>query len=240
MFNMPFPGGHAGRSRARVELVRCSNPYQIIPCGPHARADVGILPILWFSQCSLSRGGRGPPISRGRPGPSEPAMRGGACPSEPCLLGRTLPRGFRLAARSLPFGVHIAGRSLPHGVHLMGRTLPLRVQFVGRTVPHGVHLLGRSLPLRVNLASSESTTWDGHGPIGVTKRSACAATPALGLTTAVIPAPCHGRRGAEGVNIFLSRALPSSSGSTLVSAFLPRAHAGSCVVGGRAGVGGAL
>ena len=46
VFNSPVPGGHAGRSRARVELVRCMNPYQITPCGPHAREDVGIRPIL--------------------------------------------------------------------------------------------------------------------------------------------------------------------------------------------------
>ena len=42
------------------------------------------------------------------------------------------------------------------------------------------------------------------------------------------------------MHIFLSRALPSSAGSTLVSAFLPRAHTVSYVVGGRVGVGGAL
>ena len=42
------------------------------------------------------------------------------------------------------------------------------------------------------------------------------------------------------MRIFLSRALPSSAGSTLVSAFLPRAHTVSYVAGGRVGVGGAL
>ena len=30
-------------ARAHVELVSCTNQYQIIPCGPHARADVGLL-----------------------------------------------------------------------------------------------------------------------------------------------------------------------------------------------------
>ena len=37
-FNIPVPGSHAGRSRAHVELVRCTNPYQIKQCGPRARA----------------------------------------------------------------------------------------------------------------------------------------------------------------------------------------------------------
>ena len=46
VFNSPVPGGHAGRSRARVELVRCMKPHQTIPSGPHARADVGFLTIL--------------------------------------------------------------------------------------------------------------------------------------------------------------------------------------------------
>ena len=51
-FNIPVPGGHAGRSRARahVELVSCTNQYQIIPCGPHARADVGLLQKVVCSQ----------------------------------------------------------------------------------------------------------------------------------------------------------------------------------------------
>ena len=42
--NLPVPGGHAGRSRAHVEVIRCTNPYHLIPCRPHARAHVGILP----------------------------------------------------------------------------------------------------------------------------------------------------------------------------------------------------
>ena len=49
MFNIPGQGGHAGRSRAHVGLIRCTNPYQIKPCGPHARACVGILPKTSFS-----------------------------------------------------------------------------------------------------------------------------------------------------------------------------------------------
>ena len=37
-FKLPVPGGHAGRSRAHVELVRCANPNQTKPCGRHVRA----------------------------------------------------------------------------------------------------------------------------------------------------------------------------------------------------------
>ena len=38
-------------ARAHVELTHCTNPYQIKPCGPHARADVGIRPIILLWQC---------------------------------------------------------------------------------------------------------------------------------------------------------------------------------------------
>ena len=47
--NIPVPGGHAGRSRAHAERIRCANPYQMIPCGRHARAHVEFIPKSLFS-----------------------------------------------------------------------------------------------------------------------------------------------------------------------------------------------
>ncbi|MCP3671635.1 MAG: hypothetical protein GY814_14640 [Gammaproteobacteria bacterium] len=43
-FNIPLKGAFAGRARASGELIRCVDPYQIIPCGPRARAHVEVLP----------------------------------------------------------------------------------------------------------------------------------------------------------------------------------------------------
>ena len=48
--DIPVHGGRAGRSRARVELIRCTNPCRIMPRGPHARAHVDILSDLTISK----------------------------------------------------------------------------------------------------------------------------------------------------------------------------------------------
>ena len=178
VFNIPSPGGHAGRSRAHIELVRCTNPHHILPCGPHARADVEILPFCCVRNHFI--------IQLDSQRASQQTM-------------------FNISSR-LPLRLH--------------RKPILRTPAATRA--SGVHLMGRAWPL------------------GATKRSACVVSPDLVIAVvASSSTPLRARRSGGHQNI-CSRALPNSSDSKLVSAFLPRVHIASYVAGGRVGAGGAL
>ena len=107
-FNIPVPGSHAGRSRAHVELVRCTNPYQIKPCGTHARADVEILPDPLFSQRpqhkNIQTNGLSTEIFTDV---SRALLR---------IMGKPI---LRTPAATPASGVHLMGRAWPLGVTKM-------------------------------------------------------------------------------------------------------------------------